>query len=246
MLHFALLVPGWRCADRVAACWASVVGQRPGPYTWEAHFYDDGSDDGTWRAIAALPDDKRCTRYRAYDNAGAAFARARLLEHVTDPEAVCVLLDMDDELEPGALARVALEYLQHPETWATYGSWTAGAFRGPEPYPAGVAAARAYRRHPFRAQHLRTFRRHLADGVPASYLQDAGGRWLMAGTDVALMWTVLEQCPAERVRRIPDVLYRYTWRRPTGTVARFGAAYKATVRARLAALPPLPLKETHA
>ena len=246
-LHFALLVPGWRCADRVAACWASIAAQEPGPYTWEAHFRDDASWDATVLTIQSLPDDNRLHRHRGEKNLGAAHARLRLLEQVTDPQTACVLLDMDDTLEPGALARVAKEYQDHPETWLTYGSWCADQDGRParcRPYPEDVVAARAYRAHGYLAAPPRTFRRHLAAAVPPSYLQDADGRWLMAGTDVALMWALLEQCPAERVRHIPDPIYRVTSGRPTGTAARFDAHYKAGVRAYLASLPPLPLKET--
>lgn len=246
-IHFAIIAPGWSCADRVLPFWRSIEAQR-GAFTWEAHVYDDGSEDDTWQAIAALPDDPRLRRSRGEANLGAAHARHRLIADVAGAEAVVALVDLDDELEPGALARVAREYREHPGTWATYGSWRAdcpGGRRqeaGQAPYPPAVVAARSYRRHTFLAGPLRTFRRHMVDGVPQAYLQDADGAWLRCGTDLALMASVLEQCPSERVRRIPDVLYRYTWRRPTGTMARYGPEAKAAVRSHLFTLPPLPLK----
>jgi hypothetical protein len=105
-----------------------------------------------------------------------------------------------------------------------------------------VVAAQAYRRCAFQAGPLRTFRRALADAIEPRHLQDAAGEWLRCGTDVALMWALLEQCPPERVRHIRDVLYCYSWRRPTGTRERYGSPYKAAVRAHLASLPPLPVR----
>lgn len=248
-VHFELIVPGWRCAPQVRPCWDSIASQRGGGYSWRAHFYDDNSADGeTWRAIQSLPEDARLVRRLGRDNLGAAHARYQMILDVADPEAVCVLLDMDDQLEPGALARVAAEYRTKPDTWLTYGSWKPDRHEGMAQaraqrcYPPAVAAARSYRGREFLCGPLRTFRRHLADAVEPRHLQDAEGGWLPCATDVALMVALLEQCPPERVRWIRDVLYRYTWRRGTGTVRRYGAELKAAVCAHLAAMPPLPLK----
>lgn len=241
LVHFALLVPGWRCASMLAACWASIIGQAPGPFSWAASFYADG-DAETWEALAGLPRDERIAhRYFGRRNLGAAHARRVMLRDVGDAEAVCLLLDMDDELEPRALARIAAEYQRG--AWATYGSMTGH----PRPaYPAEVVARRAYRMHRYLATAPRTFRRWLADGVPEDYLKDAGGRWLMAATDIALMLSVLERCPPGRAVHIAEPLYRIG-RHPQGTATRFGADYKASIRRHLAALAPLPaLEERHA
>jgi len=247
VIHFALIVTGWNCANLVSRCWRSIAGQG-GLFTWEAHVYDDGSDDSTWTMIERLPPDDRRHAYRASENLGAAHARHRLLERVHGDDTICVLVDLDDWLEVGALARVAREYETHRRTWLTYGSWEADRPNGrhqanaQRPYPPEVVAARTYRGHPFRAAPLRTFRRHLLEGVEPRHLQGADGSWLRACTDVALMWALLEQCAPERVRYIPDTLYRYAWRRQLGTIMRYGSQYKREIRAYLETIPPLPLK----
>ena len=251
-VHFALIVPGWRCAEYVRSCWESIATQLPGPYTWEAHFFDDGSGDGTWDAVASLPDDSRLFRLRGEDNLGGALARWQMIQGIEDPQTVCVLLDMDDQLERGALTRVAHEYQKHPGTWLTYGSWTADRPEGKaqertqRPYPTRVMTERAYRKHAFVAGPLRTFRRHLVDGIPERYMQDTLGKWLMCCTDVALMWPLMEQCSPENIRYIKTPLYRYSWRRPMGTLDRFGIEEKRALREHLSSLPRLPPKSLDA
>lgn len=248
-IHFALIVPGWNCARLARRCWRSILGQRPGHFTWEAHLFDDGSDDGTWDVLRSLDPDPRLHCYRGQDNRGAAYARHFLIRGVEGADTVCALLDLDDQLEPHALQRVSAEYLANPDTWLTYGSWRADRVHGyaqaahQGPYPREIIEARSYRDHSFRAAPLRTFRRHLADAVEPRHLAGADGDWVRCCTDVALMWALLEQCSApKRIRYISEPIYRYTWRRETGTVMRYGTVHKQAVREHLRTIPQLPPK----
>ena len=245
-VHFALIVPGWNCADRVRLCWESLLAQTPGAYTWEAWIADDGSTDRTWAEIENLPDDPRLHRMLLPENLGAAHARWRIIERISGPETVCGLLDLDDRLEPGALARVALEYRAHPRTRLTYGSWApegSGRFaRDPgASYSRADISARRFRQTGMRAGHFRTFRRHLADAViPGEHLQ-LQGEWLRAGTDAALLYPLLEQCDVGEIRRIDETLYRY-WQREDNASARVTPLYRQRVRSHLRAIAPVPAR----
>jgi hypothetical protein len=244
-VHFALIVPGWNCADRVRPCWESLVHQLPGAYTWEAWISDDASTDGTWSEIEKLPDDPRLHRMAMPTNLGAAHARWQIIERIQNREAICGLLDLDDRLEPGALARVALEYRAHRQTLATYGSWVAeGVGRFTKDPRAGYTqydiTTRRFRQVGMRAGHFRTFRRHLADAIdPAVHLQ-CDGAWLRAGTDAALMFPIFEQCQVGQLRRIDETLYRY-WQRGDNASARVAPLYRQRVRAFLKNIKPVPV-----
>jgi glycosyltransferase involved in cell wall biosynthesis len=178
--HFAVVVTGWNCVDVAGACCDSIESQ-VGDFTREAIYYDDGSDDGTSELLAGMG----VRTYRATSNDGAARARFEAIRTVTRRDAVVVLVDMDDALEPGALARVALEY-QDPDVWMTFGNWCTqhGRVGLTGYYPRAVIARRSYRKYSVNhAAPLRTFRRPLFDRVQPSHLKDDSGRWLQVTTD---------------------------------------------------------------
>ncbi len=246
-VHFALIVPGWNCRDRVQLCWQSIISQQPGSYTWEAHVWDDGSTDGTWEELCGLPANPKVFLYRSeHGNLGAAHARWRLIQKVREGETVCALLDLDDRLEPGALVRVANEYRAHPGTLVTFGSWMSeGSARlASDPrlaYTQRDIAEQRFRQSGFRAGHLRTFKRHLADAIDPDVHLKCDGEWLRAGTDAALMYPIFEQCRVGEIRRIDETLYRY-WQRDDSAGNRVTRMYRQKVRAYLRSLRPVPVR----
>lgn len=54
---------------------------------------------------------------------GAAYSRYRLITNVTNPNAVIVLVDLDDRLLDGALQHIDDIYTKNPDIWTTYGNW---------------------------------------------------------------------------------------------------------------------------
>jgi glycosyltransferase involved in cell wall biosynthesis len=249
-IHFTLIVPGWNCANHVKACWRSIERQRPGHYTREVYFVDDASTDGTWDALTQLSTDDDVHLVRNDENRGPAHARYSVLERITDPNRVCVLLDLDDELAPEALWRLAEVYLSQPRIWLTCGSWRDqnGRGDGVEFYDQAVLHHRAYRDLPlFKCTHLRSFRRFLCDPLGPEHFQDpAGGGWLQQCTDVALMLPLLEQCAPENIVYLHDELYRYRRRRDTGTIHRFGKDQKLATYHHLCRLPRMPARSVDA
>lgn len=234
-VRFSLIVPGWNCADRVAACWESIATQHPGHYTYDAYLIDDGSTDGTGDALRALPQAPHVKVVHHRDNHGPAYSRFWALQQITEPDRVCVLLDLDDALLPGALARLAEAYLTDPDCWLTAGNWGKNPL---EFYDEDVLRRRAYRDIPqFKVAPVRSFRRFLADRLEPSMFLDEQGRWLMMCTDVALMFPLIEQCAPENIRYIHDPLYVYSERRDAGTLARFGKPRKVETYRRICAMP---------
>jgi len=228
-LRLTLIVPGWNCAEEAEGCWQSIVEQAPGPFEWEAHIIDDASTDGTWDVLQALPADGRVHLHRSKRNRGPAYSRLQLIRAVEDPEAICVLLDLDDQLAPQALLRVAERYLENPRCRMTFGDWISDAgkhnpldFHARETYLAGTY--RLLRK--FRLPHLRSFRRSLADRLEDWQFHGPDGKWLRYCSDLALVLPLIEQCEADEIEHIREITYIYNERRPTGTLTRFGGNEK--------------------
>ena len=236
-LKMVVLVNGWNCVDLVETCWDSIMSQATGNFDVEAIFLDDGSSDGTWDRLRTLNRDGAHRLIRIEQNHGPAWARLELLRHVDDPEAVCVLLDMDDRLAPQSLRRVAECYEDNSDCLLTLGNWEGSRGRRNPLDPYGKVAIEdgLYRRiRQFRCPHLRTFRRKLANDLPEARFKDPNGNWLRYCTDVALLLTLLERCSAENIELVREVLYVYTERRAAGTLERFGRPDKAATHEWLA------------
>lgn len=240
-LHFHIVVNGWNCREYVGACLRSIAGQLPGPFTYETILVDDGSTDGTFEALANAGILPQARIIRIAENAGPAHARHVGIRAIQDPEAIVVLVDMDDALERHALKVVAERYLQNPHCLMTIGNWQdQDGKRNPQPfYSAEELDGQTIRDVDlFNATHLRTFRRKLYDAIQPEDLFDQNGRWLETCTDVGLMYPLLDQCWSDEVDFIQEPIYRYTRKHSSGTLARFGKPHKVERLAWLKAKPP--------
>ena len=127
------------------------------------------------------------------------------------PSDIIVHLDGDDELTPGALARVA-HFYQRQDVWLTYGSFVRQD--GVLDHTWGPQFGRRYagsppRRSPWRATHLRTFRAGLIQRVPLNHMIDSRtGKLVDACGDLATMWPMLELA-GENYLVSTDVNYVY-------------------------------------
>ncbi|MGZ2468989.1 FkbM family methyltransferase [Sinorhizobium medicae] len=122
-LTFELIVTGWNCRDYVEKCVSSIARQKPGPYRLKIRYHDDGSTDGTADKLSALSTEIRIYGQSSSVNKGPAYARDVLIRQVNNPDAICVLIDMDDELLPEALYDIAKIYIENPDCLMTYGNW---------------------------------------------------------------------------------------------------------------------------
>ena len=241
-VHFALIITGWNCADRVDACLASIERQEISDSTLEIFAYDDGSDDKTWARLQRYSQRLRIRTLRGEANMGPAFARNVLLKQVLNPNVICVLLDMDDELLPHALRTLEDVYRGNPSCWMTYGNWInqKGVVNSEGSYTEAEINARSYRTAElFKFTHLRSFRRFLYDSVQDHHLQDEDGAWLRYCSDVGLILPIADQCLAENIVYVDDPIYIYHQYRPNGTQKLFGTAKKATFKL-LCSRPALP------
>lgn len=145
-------------------------------------------------------------------------ANVRYLTSMLQPDVVCLWLDGDDELLPGAVSRVRAEYDPYYNTQLTYGSflWYRNGKRDDSTLwnasqtPKEVVQNNAYRQDVWRATHLKTFKAGLFQAIPDSYLQWPNGEWLTSAFDTAAMLAMLE-LSGGRFSYIPSPLYRYNY-----------------------------------
>jgi glycosyltransferase involved in cell wall biosynthesis len=213
----------------LADCLRSVAQQVPASYTFDVTLIDDQSTDGTFEELARTTILPHAKLIRITENTGPAHARHIGISAIKDPNAVVVLLDMDDALEPHALSVVAKCYRDNPDCLLTIGNWhdQNGKINPQCFYTAEEIDSQRIREvELFNASPLRTFRRHLYDAVEISDLLDQQGKWLETCTDVALMYPLIDQCRSNEVMYIHEPIYRYTRKHSGGTLARFGKAHK--------------------
>lgn len=222
-VRFAVVTAAWQCAQWVDRGIASVRAQRY-PH-FRAVVIDDASDDGTYEAaLRAAGGDERYTVIRAEQRAGALanIVRATSLA-ASAPEDVIVILDGDDWLKhPGVFDRLA-ELYADPDAWLSYGShellkprWRDRIRLRPTrgqaaKIPDSVARLGLFRctSGPWRASHLRSYRKFLWDAVRDEDLRDTDGDYYGSAADVATMLPLLELAGAQHIRYVPDILYVY-------------------------------------
>lgn len=129
-----------------------------------------------------------------------------LLAQVADltPDAVVALVDGDDWLaHPRALARIAEAHARG--AWVTYGQFL--NTRGERGFAAAYETP-DYRRAPWRATHLKTFRAGLMQRIKHEDLQFEG-KWIDRGDDPSFMIPILEMAGPKRAFFVPEILYIY-------------------------------------
>lgn len=133
------------------------------------------------------------------------------------PETVVCWLDGDDWLaRPDAIEIVRSVY-DSGDVWLTFGSFECWPHdperRGCAPYAPDVVADGSYRKAPWLASHLKTFRAGLFLAIRERDLKQPDGSWMTEVTDRATMWPMLEMA-GERHRFIPEVLVTYNGSNP--------------------------------
>lgn len=150
-------------------------------------------------------------------NKGAVYNQINTIrEYVDNPGAIVILLDGDDRLtnDPNVFNHINAWHEEGAEF--TYGSCWSDADNIPlvaQPYPKEVRRQKAYRQHKFNwgipYTHLRTFRRHLLDGVDDSAFKNEEGEWFRAGGDVAVFYNLIEQADPDSIMAVADILCHY-------------------------------------
>ena len=122
------------------------------------------------------------------------------------PDRTVAWVDGDDWLtDPDALAHVERVYQANPHALIVYGQYiTSGGKRGfAAPYPNDD-----FRREPWLATHLKTFKAGLLQRVRPEDLK-LDGQWVDRAVDIAIMLPMLEMAGLWRVVFNPQIVYVY-------------------------------------
>lgn len=241
---FHIVITGWNCEDFAAHCLDSVseaislLAETP-----SITVVNDGSDDGTGEVIKNHPLRRSLEVLTNYRNMGAAYSRHAAILREADSRKVIVCIDLDDWVLPGSFRNIQDVYWQNPTVWATFGNWIDQVGRrNPQGFYTPIEIDRNQHRvlRPFNGTHIRSFRRFLYNAVRDQDLQDSEGKWLQVCTDAALVMPLLDQCEGRNVQWVEEPIYVYRRHSPSGTLARFGGAFKNDVLADIAGRPVKP------
>jgi hypothetical protein len=197
-MKFHILIVGRFPISKAAI--ASAINQRQCSKVWIVE--DDAGFEGQVNARGAVMWHRGKRNYAAHN-----IYQALHNFIVAAPEDVICMLDGDDSLIPGALDYVKVIYQHIPNTLITHGSYrkaskAKGGFNGPYD-PQDV-----FRKAPWRASHLKTFRYGLACKVPVEAFQRSG-EWLKTCSDLALMFPMLEMAGHKRIQFVKERIYVY-------------------------------------
>ncbi|MBU1002524.1 MAG: glycosyltransferase family 2 protein [Proteobacteria bacterium] len=203
----AVLVPCHNCAEFITECLESIQAQDLGG--WRLLVADDASEDGTAdivAAIAAHTMDPRITLHRGAPRAhlmGNILAGLRELD--PGPAEVVAVVDGDDHLLPGALARIMEAHTKGFDL-----VYTDMRIDGSE----GSLGAQLLDTLPPRQQlwcvsHLRSFKGYLLDSLADDLFRDEGGEYFRAAGDLSLYLPLAEAAGPGKTLFLPEKLYRY-------------------------------------
>lgn len=181
------------------------------------------------------------------ENKGAALRRWEVISNA-DPDEICILLGMDDELLPNALDVIVRQY--EAGKWMTYGNWIDQHGQGlPNDFQYDflpeIHRERSYRKQSYRSTAPNTFYAYLFQQIPVTDFQ-IDGKWIDSTTESEVMFSCMEMCGQERIGIIRDKIYLYRKNLPNGTLRRLGTEYKYRIlstiqgreaKARISVLP---------
>jgi glycosyltransferase involved in cell wall biosynthesis len=206
---------------------------------WRCFVQVDPCGDDTYRAaVTASAGD---TRISIVANERRLYAGENLVHGVarsgSEAEDVIVVVDGDDWLNgENALATIAEAYDRN-DCWLTYGSWI--STRGPHDgnWPAYPDDTADFRRAPWLATAVRTWKKWLWDHIDDRDLRDDDGNYVIVAEDQACMLPMLEMATTRHARHIPQPLLVYNRLNPHNigkVMHERGLATAAAIRGRAA------------
>lgn len=209
----SIVVPCFNAEDYVRQCISSIQCQS---YTdYKAVVVDDCSTDQTHKSCQeAIAGDSRFQLIQSQENSGPLASIMLGIKHLAPPsERILAIVDGDDYLCNHLAFDIVLHTYKRTRCWVTYGSFltSSGAVINPhigKRYDVETISDNAFRRAPWRASHLKTFKAHVCMKIRDADLRNPMGKYWPVTGDMALMFPILEMA-GERQEAIPDYIYHY-------------------------------------
>lgn len=243
-MHFDIICTGYNCERYVKHAVLSVMKQTY--RDWTLHLISDGSTDDTGKnCLSWAIGNSKITAQAHMVNLGAACRRYECISELENPNSVCILFGMDDEMLPHCLETIKEKY--DAGAWMTYGNWVNQHGVGlPDDFPLDfdeeTHAKRDYRKVKYRSTGLNTFYKFLFDRIPKEDFK-IGGKWIDTTTESEVMFSCLEMCGRYRIGVIKKPIVIYNQGIPNSSQKRLGQAYKNQIYSIVASRPKRPLYE---
>ena len=219
-----IITPFYNSASYIEECILSVASQDYDNYTF--HLIDDCSTDSGFNVaknvISQLPAhiQNKIFIHRNDINKGSVYNYVTFIQGLPTDDIV-MMLDGDDSLMPSNSILQKYNTLYDGTVEFTYGSMWSLIDNIPliaQQYPSHIRASKSYRNYKFAWNmpytHLRTFKKNLLDGVSQSVFKDENKNWLKAGGDTSIFYAAIERAHPDKIRAIPDIVYRYNDKNP--------------------------------
>tara|TARA_B100000212_G_C27338467_1_gene518002 strand:- start:183 stop:932 length:750 start_codon:yes stop_codon:yes gene_type:complete len=213
---FRIVIPFFNAERYIGKCIKSIKSQSFKNFT--VHLFDDCSTDNSFEvAKSFINNDERFFLNKNKVNQGALQNIIQGLKFdCYDPSKIIdIIIDGDDSLYLNdVLALVEFTYLK-TNCLITYGTFlqTGGQGKFGNKYPLRTILTNSYRKYPWLASHLRTFRHDLWLNINNDDLKDNNGNYFDTAWDLAIMFPMLEMADI-RQEYISDILYCYNNENP--------------------------------
>jgi len=222
-----VIVPVYNAENYIEDCIKSIAAQDYDNY--DVTIINDASTDSTWDRInnalntLDLETESKFHLINNTVNRGAVCNQITSLRNIEpDGDDICILIDGDDTLVNDPTIFHMYNNLYDEGAEFTYGSCWSMADNIPlvaQPYPPEIKRNKSYRSYEFNWHmpytHMRTFKGKLFNLVPDdTAFQDKDDKWLKAGGDTAVFYTLLELADPDKVVCVPDIVYNYNDKNP--------------------------------
>ncbi len=211
IFNFHIIVPFYNCEKYIEKCIKSIKSQSFKDF--KVTLIDDFSQDKSLAKLTPLiENDNRFELIRNYKNntALANFVKTLNIKCKNPRKTINVLLDGDDYLIADDVLDLIFHTYEKTNCLLTYGSYiraSDGLYVG-QKYPLRSIYNNEFRKLPFLASHLKTFRHDLYLKIDQNDLKDDNGDFYKITYDMALMLPMLEMA-GFRQELISDPLYIY-------------------------------------
>jgi glycosyltransferase involved in cell wall biosynthesis len=203
MNRFIIFSAGWNSENWIEKHINSIKNQ-----TYKNYIHvvvDDFSDDNTQNILKELSYENLCVHRNERNIRWVHNAITYLDNYITNDEDIIVLVDLDDWLYHNNVLKQLNEIYESENVWLTYGTFidsTQGSYTQEE------LKERNFRSIKWKFGHLRTFKAFLWNNINKEDLK-YNGDWPPYTYDKAIGFPLLEMCPSNKIRYIPEINYYY-------------------------------------
>lgn len=219
MINFKIVIPAYNCEKWISKTIESIKNQNY--KNFECLLIDDMSTDKTYEIMTQAPNGD--SRFNFLLNFEKKFALKNFVDGFSmisnNSEDVLINIDGDDWLASENVLQKVADMYDKTDCLMTYGSFVEYPSKiihqyYLSPYDDCVIENNIFRSVPWKASHLRTFKKKLWDKIDlADFINEETGKYYEVAWDLAIMFPMLEMSHS-RSEHISDILYVYNKQNP--------------------------------